>query len=136
MVSVPVLVMPSLAERPLSGPMPLMVGAAGAVVSTVTAKALDALPILPAVSVAVAVREWLPPVSVLASVQAPEPFAVAVPIVVDPSRTVTIAFASAAPETVSVPVLVMPSTLLVPLSGLMPLMLGAPGAVDQRHQPR
>ena len=42
MVSVPVLVMPSDAEAPLSGLMPLMLGAAGAAVSTVTPKPLEA----------------------------------------------------------------------------------------------
>src|SRR4051812_12620662 len=108
-VSVPLLVMPSLPELPLSGVMPAITGAAGAVVSTVTAKAADALPLLPATSVAVAVRLCAPAASVLASVQAPAPSAVTVPSVVALSFTRTAALASALPEMVSAVLLVMPS---------------------------
>src|SRR5215469_7959573 len=121
--------MPSEEELPLSGLMPLMVGAAGAVVSIVTAKALEADPVLPAASVAVAVSEWLPAARLLASVQAPDPSAVAVPSVVLPSLTRTVALASALPAMVSAVALVMPSVAELPVSGLMPLIVGAAGAV-------
>ena len=59
-VIVVALVTPSVAERPVSAAMPLMLGAAGAVVSIVAAKADEALPVLPARSCAVAVKEWAP----------------------------------------------------------------------------
>src|SRR5437763_1929827 len=55
MVSAVALVMPSEEERPLSGPMPPMIGAAGGAVSTVRATALEAAPTLPAASRALAV---------------------------------------------------------------------------------
>ena len=45
---------------PVSGENEATVGAPGAVVSTVTAKAVEAVPVLPAASVAVAVRLWAP----------------------------------------------------------------------------
>ena len=47
---------PSDEERPLSGLMPSMVGAAGAVLSIVTTKEAEAPPLLPAMSVPLAVR--------------------------------------------------------------------------------
>ena len=58
-VSVLSLVMPS-PTVPLSVENEAMVGATGAVVSMVTASAADATPVLPAASVAVAVRLWAP----------------------------------------------------------------------------
>src|SRR5207302_1026434 len=94
------LVMPSDAEAPLSGLMALMVGAAGGLVSMMTEKALEASLRLPAMSVALAVRSWLPAARLLARLQAPDPSAVAVPIVLAPSLTVTMALASALPEIV------------------------------------
>ena len=45
---------------PLSVENEAMVGATGATVSTVTARTDDAAPVLPAASVAVAVRLWAP----------------------------------------------------------------------------
>ena len=61
-VSVLSLVMPS-PTAPLSVENDAMVGAAGAVVSIVTASAVEAAPVLPAASVAVAVRLCAPFVS-------------------------------------------------------------------------
>ena len=58
-VSVLSLVMPS-PTTPLSVENEVMVGATGAVVSMVTLSALEATPVLPAASVAVAVRLWPP----------------------------------------------------------------------------
>ena len=58
-VSVLSLVMPS-PTTPLSVENEAMVGATGAVVSMVTLSALEATPVLPAASVAVAVRLWAP----------------------------------------------------------------------------
>ena len=55
MTSVESLVMPSLALVPVSVLMPETVGCAGAVVSTVMPKAEDAMELLPAASVAMAV---------------------------------------------------------------------------------
>ena len=64
-----------------------MLGALGAAVSTVTLTALDALEVLPAASVAVAVMEWLPSERALLGVklQLPEPSAVVVPKELVPS---------------------------------------------------
>ena len=45
---------------PLSVENEAMVGATGATVSTVTLRAVEAAPVLPAASVAVAVRLWVP----------------------------------------------------------------------------
>ncbi len=58
-VSVLSLVMPS-PTVPLSLENEAMVGATGAAVSTVTLIAVEATPVLPAASVAVAVRLWVP----------------------------------------------------------------------------
>ena len=58
-VSVLSLVMPS-PTVPLSVENEAMVGATGAVVSIVTLSAAEAAPVLPAASVAVAVRLWAP----------------------------------------------------------------------------
>ncbi len=58
-VSVLSLVMPS-PTVPLSVENEAMVGATGAAVSMVTRSAVEAAPVLPAASVAVAVRLWAP----------------------------------------------------------------------------
>src|SRR5262245_42687197 len=86
------------------------IGAVGATVSTVRARAADDAPVLPAASVAVAVKLW-PPLASVAVVydHAPLAFAVAVPIWVDPSNSLTVLPASAVPVRVSVLSLVMPS---------------------------
>ena len=58
--------------------------------------------VLPALSVAVAVKLWAPTASApVVKFQAPEPFAVAVPTWVAPSNTFTALFASAVPFTVT-----------------------------------
>src|ERR1019366_6955194 len=125
--SVVALVMPS-PTVPLSGENDVMAGALGATVSTVTAKADEAAPVLPAVSVSVAVKLWVAFDRVpVVKLQAPLPFTVAVPSWVAPSYTLTVLFASAAPVSVSVVALVMPSPT-VPLSGENDVMAGALGA--------
>src|ERR1035437_9435513 len=105
-----------------------MAGALGATVSTVTAKADEAAPVLPAVSVSVAVKLWVAFDRVpVVKLQAPLPFTVAVPSLVVPSNTATVLLASAAPVSVSVLTLVIwsPTT---PLSGENDVMAGALGA--------
>src|ERR1035437_5079303 len=95
--------------------------------STVTAKADEATPVLPAVSVSVAVKLWVAFDRVpVVKLQAPLPFTVAVPSLVVPSNTATVLLASAAPVSVSVLTLVMwsPTT---PLSGENDVMAGALG---------
>src|SRR3974390_149063 len=105
-----------------------MVGATGAVVSTVTAIAAEAAPVLPATSVAVAVRLCAPLASVpVVYVQAPLPLAVVVPSNVVPSKTFTVALASAVPVSVNVASLVIPSPT-TPLSVENDAMIGAAGA--------
>ena len=70
------LVMPSPAA-PLSVENEAIAGAAGAAVSTVTLSALDAAPVLPAASVAVAVKLCAPSASAaVVKLQAPLPLAV------------------------------------------------------------
>ena len=84
-VSVLSLVMPS-PTVPLSVENEAMVGATGAVVSMVTLSAVEAAPVLPAASVAVAVRLWAPLLSAaVVKLQAPLPLAVALPSSVAPS---------------------------------------------------
>ena len=84
-VSVLSLVMPS-PTVPLSLEYELIAGALGATVSTVTLRALEAALTLPAASLAVAVKLWVASVSApVVKVQAPLPFAVAVPRSVAPS---------------------------------------------------
>ena len=69
--------MPSPAV-PLSVENEAMLGATGALVSMVTLSALEAALVLPATSVAVAVRLWAPLVSAaVVKLQAPAPLAVA-----------------------------------------------------------
>jgi hypothetical protein len=83
------------------------VGAVGACVSIVTARAVDATLVPPEV-VAVAVKEWPPSDSaVVVSVQAPLEFAVTVPSTVEPSSTFTVLPATAEPVSVNVLSLVM-----------------------------
>ena len=86
---------------PVSGENEVMVGIPDGVV-TVTARAADAAPVLPAASVAVAVKSeehsTAPPSY---KVQAPLLFATALPNSVAPSNTLTAALASAVPVNVS-----------------------------------
>ena len=87
-VGVVLLVALSVLDVPLSVRfvMSTALGAAGAVASIVTVRLLDATPVLPAVSVALVVRVWLPAVKALLVMdQLPEPSAVAVPNSVVPS---------------------------------------------------
>ena len=109
-------------------------GASGAVVSTVTASAAEATPVLPAVSVAVAVRLWVPSPSVsVVMLQTPVvPSAVAVPTAPSMSDvTSTVLPASAVPEIVGVVSLVLSSSSALPvsLSASRSGVLGAAGAV-------
>ena len=84
-VRVLALVMPS-PTTPLSGENEVMVGATGATVSTVTLSAVEAAPVLPAASVAVAVRLWMAfDKAPVVKLQAPVPLAVALPSSVAPS---------------------------------------------------
>ena len=84
-VTILALVMPS-PTVPLSGENETMLGVVGATVSTVTFSAPEAPLTLPARSVAVAVRLWVPLASwPVVRLQAPVPFAVAVPSSVVPS---------------------------------------------------
>src|ERR1039458_3793470 len=77
---------------PLSGENETMVGATGATVSTVTLSAVEAAPVLPAASVAVAVRLWAPLLSAaVVELQAPVPLAVALPSNVAPHPHLTVA---------------------------------------------
>jgi hypothetical protein len=101
----------------------LMLGALGAAVSTVMLTALEALEVLPAASLALAVIECVPSLRAALGVklQSPELLAVAVPNELAPSKTVTVLLASAVPLMVGLLLLV-----LLPLVGL--LMLGALGA--------
>ena len=85
---VAILVMLSLFEAPLSLALAKSTwpGAAGAVVSIVTANAADAVDSLPAVSLALTLRLWLPSLKLLlVIVQLPPPSAVALPSTVVPS---------------------------------------------------
>ena len=92
-------------------------GALGAVVSIVIDKADDATLTLPAASVAFAVMLCTPFARVeLVIDQLPEPSAVAVPIRVVPSNSVTVLFASAVPLNVGAVTLVILSVLELPLS--------------------
>src|SRR5258705_187357 len=106
-------------------------GAAGAAVSIVTERPAEATLVLPAMSVCLAVRVWLPPDNVeLVIDQLPEPFAVAVPRTVVPlvSNSVTVAPTSAPlPVNTGVVTLVMLSVLDDPVS-VTAVMSGAAGA--------
>ena len=106
----------------------------GAVLSMVTAKVDDATEVLPAASVALTVRVWLPSLKVEeVMLQLPEPSAVAVPNNVVPlvSYNLTVLLASAVPVKTGVLLLVMLSALDVPLSVALVISgaLGAVGAV-------
>src|SRR3954468_2866702 len=108
--------------------MEVRTGVFGATVSTVTLSAPDAELTLPATSIALAVKAWLPSASVaVANDHAPLPLAVAVPIWVAPSNTCTVLPAAAVPVKVSVLSLVMPSPT-TPLSVENDVTVGAPGA--------
>src|SRR5690348_11278469 len=105
-----------------------MLGAIGATVSTVALRAAEAAPVLPATSVAVAVRLWAPLASAaVVYVQAPVLLAVALPSSGTPSKTLTVLLASAVPVSVRVLSLVMLSPT-TPLSVENEAMLGATGA--------
>src|SRR5258708_28524505 len=106
-----------------------MWGGGGGGVAMVALRGGGATPVLPAASVAVAVRLWaLLASAAVVKLQAPVPLAVALPSSVAPSNTLTVALASAVPVSVSVLSLVMPSPI-VPLSVENEAMLGATGAV-------
>src|SRR5690348_5603351 len=112
----------------LSGENPAIVGATGATVSTVTAYAAETAPVLPAASVAVAVKLCAPSASTaVAKLQAPVPLATALPMSVAPSNTLTVLLASAVPLSVSVFASVRWSPA-VPLSGENAAIVGALGA--------
>ena len=87
--------------------------------------------VLPATSVAMALRVWVPSLKALPSVSCHRPAALAtvVPSTVLPERRLTVAPASAVPLNVGWLLWVRLSLLLVPVSGLKPLMRGANGAV-------
>ncbi len=87
--------------------------------------------VLPARSVAMALRECVPSTSgwVRVSCQIPAALATAVPSTVLPERRLTVAPASAVPLKVGRLLWVRLSLLLSPVSGLKPLMRGANGAV-------
>ena len=96
-----------------------MLGAAGAVVSIVTASPVDATLTLPARSVCFAVSVWAPLARIeLVIVQLPDPSAVAVPSTVVPlvSYKATVAPASDVPVRVGVVILVRLSVVDDPLS--------------------
>src|ERR1035441_3481058 len=112
---------------PLSGENEVMVGATGATVSTVTLSAVEAAPVLPAASVAVAVRLWMAfDKAPVVKLQAPVPLAVALPSSVAPSYTFTVLLATAVPVSVKTFALVMPSPT-TPLSGENEAMVGIGG---------
>src|SRR4029079_14930016 len=114
---------------PLSVEYEPIAGVAGALASMVTLSALEAALVLPATSVAVAVRLWPPLVSAaVVKLQAPAPLAVADPSRVAPSQTLTVALASALPVRVRVLSLVMPSPT-VPLSVEYEPIAGVAGAL-------
>jgi hypothetical protein len=104
-----------------SGPVVIVVF--GADVSTVTVTAFDAEELLPAASIATAVYVCAPSATpVGALLHAPPPLAVVVPRDAAPSKTSTVAAASAVPERVTFPVL-----FALPSAGLV--IAGAPGGV-------
>src|ERR1700735_3088137 len=118
MVGVVTLVMWSALEAPLSEAVARTgtFGAAGAVVSTVTASAADAT-LVPLVSIAFAVIECFPLARVFDVIdQAPAALALSVPTSVAPSKRSTVALASALPENVGAVTLVTLSVLERPLS--------------------
>ena len=95
---------------PASSLMEVMMGAAGAALSTVTARAADAGPVPPAASVATAVKLCAPSVrAAVVKLHVPAPVTVAVPSDVAPSKISISAPASAVPVSTSVVSRVMPS---------------------------
>ena len=86
-----------------------MTGAAGATLSIVRVQVLDTPLVLPAASVATAVRACGP--SAIGEegvkIHTPRPLATVVPIATPSTRTVTVAFASAVPLSVGVASLVV-----------------------------
>src|ERR1019366_7288206 len=112
----------------LSGENDATVGAPGAVVSMVTLSAAEAALTLPAASIALLMKAWLPSARVaVANDQAPLALAVAVPIWMAPSNTCTVLPAAAVPVRVTWLTLVMPSPV-TPLSGENDVIAGALGA--------
>lgn len=91
-------------------------GTVGAAVSIVTVSDGEATEMLPTASVALVVSTWLPAPKVGVSVQLPEPSAVVVPTTVVPSYNVTVALASAVPDSTGAVLEVMLSVLDDPLS--------------------
>lgn len=105
----------------------------GAVVSIVTDSEDEATEVLPAASVAFAVRIWVPSLNADdVMLQFPEPSAVAVPSNVVPSVSynLTVLLASAVPVKTGVVLLVMLSVLDVPVSVAL-VMSGVPGAAGE-----
>src|SRR5206468_6975244 len=99
------LVMLSLLEEPesLKAFRSGVEGAAGAAVSIVTVSEPEAEPVLPAVSVALALIAWSPSASALESIdQLPPPSAAALPTCVAPAKSLTVELASAVPVKVGV----------------------------------
>src|SRR5712672_217432 len=110
-VGVVSLLLPPLDTIPMFGAASSIIetieGTAGAAVSMVTDSPPEAVPVLPAASVALAVIVWLPEASVdVAMLQLPLPSAVPLPTWVAPSNSVTVLFASAVPVKVGVATLV------------------------------
>lgn len=102
----------------------VMLGAAGTVVSTIKLREAEALPVLPAISVAVAVIEWFPSFNPVVGEQLHvlPALVVAVQSVVLPSLTMTVLPVSAAPLIIGWPV-----ATIAPDAGLV--IPGAAGAV-------
>src|SRR3954454_20205765 len=120
-VGVVSLLLPPLDTIPMFGAASSIIetieGAAGAAVSMVTDRPPEAVPVLPAASVALAVIVWLPEASVeVAMLQLPLPSAVPLPTWVAPSYSVTVLPASAVPVKVGVATLVRLSVLDAPES--------------------
>src|SRR6185312_17395067 len=105
-----------------------MVGLTGATVSTVKFTTDDAALVLPATSVAVALRLWAPLLrAAVVKLQAPAALATTLPSRLTPSKTFTVALASAVPVSVRVLSLVMPSPATL-LSVEYDAMVGLTGA--------
>ena len=110
MVGVAVLVIPSMAEIPVSEFVSNIgvAGVSGAFVSMVTVNASETIDVLPAASLACTFSSWVPSARVaLAMVNLPVASAVAVPRTVVPSSNVTVLPASAVPTTFGVLTLVI-----------------------------
>jgi len=130
-VGVVTLVTRSVFDDPLSeAGAKVSVGTTGAEVSIVSARLL-AEETLPAASLALALRLWLPSVRTgLVIDQAPEASAIAEPSTVEPSYSVTVELASAVPFSVGVVSFVIRSVCDKPLSEIdVRARVGATGAV-------